>query len=269
MNLVVILTFLFVGEIMSEETIIKVRKQKGKNKPKDICHLDVAEKTNVKCFCHKEKYQKVYSTECWIFGSITKEHFLWDLTVNSQPYISEFSIISSKNGYFINIPSNFLQRMLSLKTFSLSYAALHEMDRFSFSNSSSIEVLKLVKNQIESINFHSVSNLHSLRLLNLEENRIQSIKFGAFYNLPSLKFVKLNINNITKIDDKAFTSLSNVLEMDLSENSICDINNLTFFGLSKLKRLDLSFNRILSLSSSVFSELWDIEVSWIFSVTLF
>lgn len=49
--------------------------------------------------------------------------------------------------------------------------------------------------------------------------------------------------------------------MDLSENYICDINNLTFFGLSKLKVIDLSFNRITSLASSVFSELWDIEVS--------
>ncbi|XP_018571351.1 connectin-like [Anoplophora glabripennis] len=261
MKLMIIIAILCLGGASSKESVIKGR-NKPKNKiakPKNLCSLEPSELNNIRCVCTREKFLRASSAECWIFGPVTKEHFIWELIVKTQPYLSDLNIVASNQGYLRDIPQEFVQNMLLLKNFTVSFAVLDRLEKFTFGNSTSLEVLKLSRNQIQHLDAYSISNLPSLRDINLEENRIQTIKLVAFSNVPKLNYVRLNNNNITKIEDRAFSSMSHVLEMDLSENYICDINNLTFFGLSKLKVIDLSFNRITSLASSVFSELWDIE----------
>ncbi|KAJ8922772.1 hypothetical protein NQ315_007807, partial [Exocentrus adspersus] len=261
MKVMVVVVILCLGGACSKESVIKGRnKTKSKpSKPTNMCTMEPSELNSIRCVCTKEKFQRASSAECWIFGPVSKEHFIWELILKTQPYLSDLNLVASNQGYLKNIPPEFLQNMMLLKNFTVSFAVLERLEKFTFGNSSSVEVLKLSKNQIQYLDTYAIANLLSLREINLEDNRIQRVKLFAFYNLPQLTYVRLNNNNITKIDDRAFTSMSHVLEMDLSENYICDINNLTFFGLSKLKVIDLSFNRITGLASSVFSELWDIE----------
>ncbi|KAJ8951529.1 hypothetical protein NQ317_010602 [Molorchus minor] len=250
----VIIAILFLGDASSKESVIRGRnKPKTKiTKPKNMCTLEPSELNNIRCICTKEKFQGATSAECWIFGPVTREHFIWGLIVKTQPYLSDLNIVASNQGYLKLIPEDFVQNMSLLRNLTVSFAVLEKLDKFAFGNSTSLEVLKLSKNQIKYLEPLAISNLPSLREISLENNRLQAVKAYAFMNLPKLTYVRLNNNNITRIDDKAFSSMSHVLEMDLSENYVCDISNLTFFGLSKLKVIDLSFNRITSLASSVF-----------------
>ncbi|CAH1099232.1 unnamed protein product [Psylliodes chrysocephalus] len=255
---------LFLAILCLNEASFKEIRSRSKSKPKsikptDMCTLEPTDSNNIRCFCTKDKFYQVLSAECWIFGPVTKESFIWRLIIETQPYLSDFTMIASNQGQLKSIPSEFLHKMLFLKNFTVSFALLEKLDKFVFGNSTSLQRLKLSKNQIEHLDDLSISNLLSLRELDLNGNRIRSVPTTVFYNVPELKYVRLNNNNISKIDDKAFAALGNALELDLSENYICDINNLTFFGLSKLKVIDLSVNKIVNLASSVFSELWDIE----------
>ncbi|KAJ8941410.1 hypothetical protein NQ318_010156 [Aromia moschata] len=261
MKLTMIIAILCLGGASAKESVI-IGRNKPKNKiskPKNMCTLEPSELNNIRCICTKEKLQGATSAECWIFGPINRDHFIWGLIVKTQPYLSDLNIVASNQGYLKTIPEDFVQNMSLLRNLTVSFAVLERLEKFAFGNSTSIEALKLSRNQIKFLEPYAIANLPSLRELNLEENRLQTIRLFAFFNLPQLTYVQLNNNNITKIEDKAFINLGRVVEMDLSENYICDINNLTFFGLSKLKVIDMSFNKITSLASSVFSELWDIE----------
>ncbi|XP_057656260.1 connectin [Diorhabda carinulata] len=247
---------------MNDATFAQIR-SRSKSKPKavkpnSLCSLEPTDTNSIRCFCTKDKYQ-VLSAECWIFEPVNKDSLIWRLIVETQPYLSDFSIIASHQGQLKSIPPQFLQKMLFMRNFTISFALLDKLEKHVLANSTSIQKLTLCKNQIEILENFSIANLLSLKELDLSGNRIRSIPNYVFFNVPELKYVRLNSNNISKIEDKAFSSLGNVLELDLSENYICDINNLTFFGLSKLKVMDLSVNKIVNLVSSVFSELWDIE----------
>ncbi|CAG9856086.1 unnamed protein product [Phyllotreta striolata] len=259
MRLVLLLTILCLHEASLKDIRSRNKSKQKPARPRDMCTLEPTDSNNVRCFCTKDKYHQAQSAECWIFGPVTKDSFIWRLIVETQPYLAEFAMIASNQGELRGLPPDFLHKLLFLKNFTVSYALLERLDRFAFGNSTSIQRLILAKNQIERLEELSMANLLSLRELDLKENRIRSVPASVFRNVPELKYVRLNNNNISRIEDKAFAALGNALELDLSENYVCDINNLTFFGLSKLKVIDLSANKIVNLASSVFSELWDIE----------
>ncbi|CAG9856089.1 unnamed protein product [Phyllotreta striolata] len=259
MHLSVFLAVLYFSEVSLKELRSRNKINIMSANPTNICNLEPSHNDNIRCFCTKDKYHHVSSAECWIFGVVTKDSFIWGLIVETQPYLSDFSIISSKNGELSSIPKEFITKMIFLKNFTITFGVIGAIGKFAFGNSTSIQRLKLAKNQIEHLDQFSISNLLSLNELDLSENKIHTIPSVVFLNLPQLKLVRLNKNNISKVEDKAFAGLGNALELDLSDNSICDINNMTFFGLSKLKVIDLSANRIIGLTSSIFLELWDVE----------
>ncbi|XP_057656495.1 connectin-like isoform X1 [Diorhabda carinulata] len=257
MKLATVLAVLWISEASLKE--LRLRKGKLDTVPTNICNLEPTHNDNIRCFCTKDIYHQISSAECWIFGKVTRDSFMWKLLVESQPYLAEFNVISSKNGDLSSIPFDFSSKMLFLRNLTINFGSIDTIERFAFGNSTSLQKLILSKNQINYLEQFSISNLLSLEELDLSENRINFIHSAVFLNLPQLKYVRLNKNNMSKIEDKAFAGLSSVLELDLSENFLCDINNLTFFGLSKLKVIDLSTNKIIGLTSSVFLELWDIE----------
>ncbi|CAG9832018.1 unnamed protein product [Diabrotica balteata] len=259
MKLATVLAVLWVSEASLKELRSRNKSKTISSSPDNICNLEPSHNDNIRCFCTKDKYHQVSSAECWIFGSVTKDNFMWKLIIESQPYLAEFSVISSKNGDLSSIPKYFSSRMLFLKNLTVTFGVIETIEKFAFGNSTSLQKLILAQNQIKYLDQFSISNLLSLTELDLSENNIKLIHPAVFLNVPQLKYVRLNKNNITKIEDKAFAGLGNVLDLDLSENLLCDINNMTFFGLSKLKVIDLSMNKIIGLTSSVFLELWDIE----------
>ncbi|XP_050503411.1 connectin-like [Diabrotica virgifera virgifera] len=255
-------TILWINQASLKEIRSRSKSKPKPLKPNNMCSLEPTDTNSIRCFCTKDKYQQVLSAECWIFEPVTRDSFIWRLIVDTQPYLSEFNIMANNQGQLKGMPAEFLQKMLFLKNFTVSFALLEKLEKYVLGNSTSLQRLKLCKNQIEYLEEFSIANLLSLKELDLSGNRIRAIPTFVFFNLPELKYVRLNNNNISRIEDKAFSALGNVLELDLSENYICDITNLTFFGLSKLKVIDLSVNKIVNLVSSVFSELWDIEVSF-------
>lgn len=266
MKITVFLTILWLGQVTLEETFKASNRMKAKlaKAPEDICNMSISDVNRVRCFCNKDKYKVVTSAECLILGTVPSEMYLWDLVLKSQPHLTEFRLVESDLKQMKSVPRGFLKGMLSLKIFSFTFSLMDHLPRDMFGNSSSLEEIDLSHNKIEDMKTWTITNLPQLRNLHLNHNNIKTIRKGAFYSLPRLKHLYLNSNSITKIEDKAFSGIATLLELDLSENDVCDINKLTFFGLLQLKIIDLSHNKLTALSSSVFSEMWDVEVSRFF-----
>lgn len=254
---------MWMGKVSLEENFKSGNRMKDKvsKTPKDICDMNISGVNRVRCFCNKDKYKVITSAECLLLGVIPSEMYLWDLVQKSQPHLSEFKIVVSDLKYMKIIPPKFFKGMLSLKTFSFTFSLMDHLPKNTFGSSSSLEEIDLSNNRIEEMELYAISNLQQVHTIHLNDNRIVTIRRAVFFNLPKLKHLYLNMNNISKIEDKAFMGISTLLELDLSENDICDINKLTFFGLLQLKIMDLSHNKLTGLSSSVFSEMWDVEVS--------
>lgn len=263
MRIQVLLTVLWLGEVSLEENFKSGNRMKDKSPktPKDICDMNISGVNRVRCFCIKDKYKVITSAECLLLGVIPNDMYLWDLVQKSQPHLSEFKVVVSDLKVMKTIPPKFFKGMVSLKTFSFTFSLMDHLVKNNFGNSSSLEEIDLSNNKIEDMKVNAISNLPMLHTLHLNDNKISVIRRGVFYNLPKLKHLYLNLNNISKIEDKAFMGISSILELDISDNDICDINKLTFFGLLQLKFIDLSHNKLTGLSSSVFSEMWDVEVS--------
>lgn len=263
MKICIVLTVLWLGEVSLEENFKSGNRMKDKvsKTPKDICDMNMSGVNRVRCFCNKDKYKVISSAECLLLGVVPNEMYLWDLVQKSQPHLSEFKIVVSDLKYMKTIPAKFFKAMLSLKSFSFTFSLMDHIPKNTFGSSGTLEEINLSNNRIEEMDVYAVSNLPQLHTVHLNDNRISIIKRGVFFNLPKLKHLYLNLNNISQIEDKAFMGISTLLELDLSENDICDINKLTFFGLLQLKIIDLSHNKLTGLSSSVFSEMWDVEVS--------
>lgn len=263
MKIHILITVLWFGKVSLEETFKSGNrmKDKGSKTPKDICDMNISGINRVRCFCIKDTYKAITSAECLLLGTIPNEMYLWDLVQKSQPHLSEFRIVVSDLEFMKAIPPKFFREMFSLKKFSFTFSLMDSLHKNTFGNSSTLEEIDLSNNKIEDMRVNAIANLPQLHTLHLNDNKIRIIRRGVFYNLPKLKHLYLNLNNITKIEDKAFMGISSLLELDLAENAICDINKLTFFGLLQLKIMDLSHNKLTGLSSSVFSEMWDVEVS--------
>lgn len=180
MNLIIIIAILCVGGASSKESVIKGR-NKSKNKiakPKNLCSLEPSELNNIRCVCTREKFQRASSAECWIFGPVTKEHFIWELIVKTQPYLSDLNIVASNQGYLKDIPQEFVQNMLLLKNFTISFAVLDQLEKFTFGNSTSLEVgIEWIFNSHsqKKILFHKM-----LRSTNTRMNFIKNISVANF-----------------------------------------------------------------------------------------
>lgn len=274
MKITIFLTILWFGQVTLEETFKSSKRMKAKleKNSNDICDMSISDVNKVRCFCNRDRYKVVTSAECLVLGTLPNEMYLWDLVQKSQPHLSEFKLVISDLKQMRSIPPKFFNGMLSMKTFSFTFSLMDHIPRDMFGNSSSLEEIDLSHNKIEDMKTWAISNLAQLHNLHLNHNKVTVIRKAVFYNLPKLKHLYLNSNSISKIEDKAFSGIATLLELDLSENDICDINKLTFFGLLQLKIIDLSHNKLTAVSSSVFSEMWDVEVStilWLRRLCLF
>jgi len=165
----------------------------------------------------------------------------------------------------------------------LSENNLKKIQRGYFSGLSNLQILEIVKNQIEEIEINSFGILSKLKKLNLDSNRIKLIQneflFGCteleflylyqnniknintipFNTLDSLKRLFIFSNRITLIKFGNFVHLQNLVELKLDKNEIGSFETSTFVGLKRLNLLDLSSNKIKQLENGVFNGLKNLK----------
>ncbi|XP_025832932.1 connectin [Agrilus planipennis] len=246
---------------------IKTRKAKEPKREKNNTHqvgfsnlCTIEDNTAAfRCFCHGGTAPgNVTNTECWIFGSLAKDHEVWFL-FSSQPRLTELKIIVRPDGQLGFIPTKALEYLKDLKRLMISYGNVDVIHPYAFANLTELRELTLPRSQIANLDHHAVAHLPNLTEINFNENRIYQLQKDVFVDLPNLQKLTINHNNLSFIQEGAFRYLSHLVELEMKDNFITVLTKDTFTGLSELKRLDLSFNNISRLGDLTFAELWVLE----------
>lgn len=199
------------------------------------------------------------AAECWIISpEISRKDPQW-LAFNSQTQLQhlKFSVLSTGNLSFV--PTDILQSLKILRTISIEYGHIHELQSFAFGNLTLLMNISLANNQIKVIGPYTFSNHPHLHEVNLEKNEIYELDRLAFVNLPNLSRVNFDHNRLEVIQDDTFEALSKLSELLLRNNSISKLTREIFKGLGNLKVLNLSFNKLTLIGDTVFAELWSLQ----------
>ncbi|UJR10560.1 hypothetical protein I4U23_014760 [Adineta vaga] len=107
----------------------------------------------------------------------------------------------------------------------------------------------------------------SVSILYLDHNRLDSVPLKALYNATGLYELYLSYNNISSLPAYAFGFSHRLTRLDLSYNQISSIDNLTFerhphgyAGPFLIDYLDLSHNQLTILKSHCFSYLVNLRL---------
>jgi hypothetical protein len=222
-----------------------------------------AKNRDVKFVCHcvpelaKTQATSAKIADCWIFQSDLKKND-W-LTFHTQTNMEELKLNVQTSGMLSYVPTEALKLLHKLKTLTIEYGQIYELDAYVLANLTHLQNVSLIKNQIKTLHKHAISNLPVLEELNLENNQVMEIDRDAFVNLPN--FIRLNLakNNLTVLHDEVFQELSSLIDLYLQSNALTVLTREIFKGLGNLKLLELSYNNINFIGDTVFAELWSLQ----------
>ena len=143
----------------------------------------------------------------------------------------------------------------SLQDIRLDRNQLRALPADIFSGLSSLRTLYLGDNQLTSLPADVFSELLALTDLFLHENRLASLPVDLFAGLSALRQINLHTNRLTTLPANVFSGLSSLTQIYLRNNKLTSLPADVFSGLSSLQYLYLDGNRLTSLPSDLFSEL--------------
>ncbi|EFN73944.1 Protein toll [Camponotus floridanus] len=174
-------------------------------------------------------------------------------------------------------------RLISLVNLDLSFNALTRIDAYVFKHLTSLQILKLENNNIDTLLdgcFASLINLHTLTLshnkivrfepphtiglaalqqLFLDSNRLRGLHRHVFANLTNLQDLSLSGNALAEIP-YAVRVLKLLKTLDLGNNHVSRIDNDSFSGLNQLYGLRLVDNKLENVSREAFASLPGLQV---------
>ena len=119
-----------------------------------------------------------------------------------------------------------------------------------------LEEIDLSHNQISSLGLYPMfENFTSLRLLSLENNELQSLLHASFQGLPNLEQLRLDSNYINSIEDHSFDGLVSLKMLSLSDNQLVSLSKHWFDSVPRLQILHLANNRLTSIDNAPFENL--------------
>lgn len=124
---------------------------------------------------------------------------------------------------------------------------------------SSVAVLNLNENSIESIQLGAFNGLYKLEELYLRKNKIKIITKGVFNSLANLKVLDISSNLLEEIEENSFHGLTKMEKIILSSNHLTYLSESVFVSQKQIKYLDLSGNQFNVLNESIFSNMSELE----------
>ena len=143
----------------------------------------------------------------------------------------------------------------SLQDIRLDRNQLRALPADIFSGLSSLRTLYLGDNQLTSLPADVFSELSALTDLFLHENRLASLPVDLFAGLSSLRQINLHTNRLTTLPANVFSGLSSLTQIYLRNNQLTNLPPELFSGLSSLQYLYLDNNRFRTLPAGMFTGL--------------
>lgn len=147
------------------------------------------------------------------------------------------------NNTIVEIQGHWLRYQHQLEVLRLDRSTITSIQPSSFQCKDILFFLGLRDNRLERIATGTFTNMLSLRELDLGTNLIHVIEEGAFANLPLLQRLHLVGNQIVVLDSKFFgTSFPNLQHLDLGSNQINAVDVHAFTRFPALRTMFGDFN---------------------------
>ncbi|XP_063241829.1 toll-like receptor Tollo [Bacillus rossius redtenbacheri] len=150
----------------------------------------------------------------------------------------------------------------NLRVLDASNNSIDSLHPATFSGLSRLQRLNLQGNVLSFLADRALEGLTALVELRLADNRLSNLPPELFADTRDIKEVYLQNNSINVLAPGLFNDLSQLVVLDLSRNELTAewVNTATFTGLVRLVVLDLSHNRIARLETSVFRDLYSMQI---------
>jgi Leucine-rich repeat (LRR) protein len=156
----------------------------------------------------------------------------------------------------INILPNDMFAKVRPKTLTIENSRVSVFRAGAFGNiGRRLKNLYLKNNILKSIEKSTFADLNSLEILDLTGNKLTEIKAGQLDNLLYLETLMLSDNQINHIEDGAFKSLINLKTLNLANNKLTNITKNTFQGLNNLEVLSIQGNNLGTIDWNAFSHM--------------
>lgn len=125
-----------------------------------------------------------------------------------------------------------------------------------------LQHLYLQHNELAEISEDAFSGLTSLRVLNMSNNKLESLPAGLFTSCKEMREIYLQHNSLYEMARGLFRRLEQLLVLDLSDNQLSSshIDDGTFVGLIRLIVLNLSHNALTRIGSHTFKDLFFLQI---------
>ncbi|XP_059470097.1 toll-like receptor Tollo [Neocloeon triangulifer] len=130
------------------------------------------------------------------------------------------------------------------------------------SNLSTLKRLRLQGNGVSFVADKALMGLVALEELNLADNKVSSLPPELFSDARAVRHVRLENNSISVLAPGLFNGLEQLLVLNLGQNELASewVNGATFTGLVRLVVLDISHNKLTRLESSIFKDLYSLQI---------
>lgn len=150
-----------------------------------------------------------------------------------------------------------------LITFQVHNCSVTSVKENHFNGLSKLRSLSLNYNKIETIYSDAFVDLTSLELLALAHNRIQSFEKTTFASLRRLQSLYLSYNQIETLHPDIFDSLKNVEVINLSNNRLSSIDEDVFKNTTRIRWILLLQNELVTIPSNLFTNNLKLERVWL------
>jgi Leucine-rich repeat (LRR) protein len=125
-----------------------------------------------------------------------------------------------------------------------------------------LQHLYLQHNELAEVYGDALSGLSSLRVLNMSNNKLESLPGGLFASSKELREIYLQHNSLYELARGLFRRLEQLLVLDLSDNQLSSshIDDGTFVGLIRLIVLNLSHNALTRIGVHTFKDLFFLQI---------
>ncbi|MYD92310.1 MAG: leucine-rich repeat protein [Chloroflexi bacterium] len=128
-----------------------------------------------------------------------------------------------------------------------------------FAGLSSLQSLKLDRNQLAALPSDIFAGLGNLTSLLLLYNRLTELPPDIFAGLGNLQNLWLHHNRLTALPPSVFDPLAQLLGLNLSDNQLVSLPPGAFGGLTRLLSLRLSDNELAAVPPGIFKDLDSLE----------
>ncbi|KAL5284860.1 Tl.2 family protein [Megaselia abdita] len=172
--------------------------------------------------------------------------------------LEELETLILKNNHLSYFQPKTFQYQTNIKTLDISENLIKYLGLGSFWPSSLL-VLNLSGNKVESITKNHLKNLSNLKSLDISYNAIRLLSRNAFASNTKIQTINLKNNQIDEI--RAFRNLETLVDLDFSNNDVETLQGDLFSNCRSLKTLNLKNNTIRIIFSAFNPELISLDLS--------